>query len=141
VSRRLAEKGAPLSEQEAIALGIPAARARALVARQQVYARPAPAATTGDKLPAASASASASVPASVAPGFSEADLDALARRYDEAARATAGGRPAPPLPKIRAMLAKKVPELLAQHGAAGLTFDVAVKDGRVVLRTRRAREA
>ena len=34
VSRRLALKGTPLSEQEAIALGIPASRARALVARQ-----------------------------------------------------------------------------------------------------------
>ncbi len=44
VSRRLAQKGAPLTEQEAVALGIPASRARALVARQIVRGGPGPAA-------------------------------------------------------------------------------------------------
>jgi hypothetical protein len=125
VSRRLAQKGAPLSENEAIALGIPATRARALVARQ---------AAAAPRERASEAPARAPAPAPP-PSLANAELEALARRYESASRALYGDRPAPPLDKIKAMLARKVPELTARHGAA-LTFDLAVKDGRVVLRAK-----
>jgi len=152
VARHLADKGAPLTEQEAITLGIPAARARALVARQMSRHRPAEApaspsavTTTTTPLepappplpPVQPAPVPAPAPAS-APAISDADLEALARRYDQAARTLEPGRAAPPLDKIKAMLARKLPELLAQPGAAAArSFEVAVKDGRVVLRARR----
>ena len=145
VSRRLAQKGAPLTEQEALALGIPASRARALIARQ---ASRMPAPTAGARRRAGGRSAHdpdatvaptptpppARTPArpSGIPGMTEDDLAALHRRYDEAARAA--DRPAPSLAKLREQLTKHVPQVMAQLGTDQVTFDVAVKDGRVVLR-------
>jgi hypothetical protein len=151
VSRRLAQKGAPLTEAEAIALGIPAARARALVARQANAAGAAAATATAAAppqgpgatgLPPAGAAAAPpeAAPAPTAraapppgiPGMTEEDLLALHQRYGEAARAT--GRAAPSLDRLRAQLTRHVPEVMAQLGTPDVTFDVAVKDGRVVLR-------
>jgi hypothetical protein len=138
VSRRLASKGAPLSEQEAVALGIPASRAKALVARQS--RRYPPGAAPQAPLTAPQAPLVAPTPATrpepAVPGMSEADIEALHRRYDEAARNVDKGRPAPTLARLKEILAKQVPQLLAQHGAARVSFDVAVKDGRVVLRAK-----
>jgi hypothetical protein len=152
VSRRLAQKGAPLTEQEALALGIPASRARALIARQasRMPAPEAPQAATpqapqapAPQAPAAGAPTTPTppTPASPArtparpsgiPGMTEDDLAALHRRYDEAARAA--DRPAPSLAKLREQLTKHVPQVMAQLGTDQVTFDVAMKDGRVVLR-------
>jgi hypothetical protein len=132
VSRRLAQKGTPLSEQEAIALGIPASRARALVARQ---AKTHTGAAPPVALPGVAAPAQAEAPAAASvPGMNEAEIEILHRRYEEAARSAGGNRPAPSLANLKKMLAKKVPELLAQNGAARMAFDVAVEEGRVVLR-------
>ncbi len=164
VSRRLAQKGAPLTEQEALALGIPASRARALIARQasrmpapteqapqapQAATPPAPQAPQAGAppVPAAGAPTTPTPPTrtpplpppartpprpSGIPGMTEDDLAALHRRYDEAARAA--DRPAPSLAKLREQLTKHVPQVMAQLGTDQVTFDVAVKDGRVVLR-------
>ena len=153
VSRRLAQKGEPLTEAEAIALGIPASRARALVARQAAATANAPAAASREPaaagaqpdadgsppgparssptLPSSSSAARAAPPPAI-PGMSEEDLAALHRRYGELARDT--GRPAPSLDRLRAQLTRHVPEVMAQLGTSEVTFDVAVKDGRVVLR-------
>jgi len=146
VSRRLAQKGAPLTEQEAVALGIPASRARALVARQAARGGPGAAAKASgasgaeESLPAAPAAVptphAAPAPAaprpSGVPGFSEDDLAALHRRYDEAARTT--DRPAPTLEQLRDRLAKHVPQMITHLGTEKVEFDVVVKDGRAVLR-------
>jgi len=160
VSRRLALKGVPLSEQEAIALGIPASRARALVARQGPRGGPEPAPATapapeapegppdalagparqpGDaaeapRAPAAARPVPAPPPARPPgiPGVSEDELAALHRRYQEAARQT--GQPGPSLARLREQLTRHVPQVIAQLGTDQVTFDVAVKDGRVVLR-------
>jgi hypothetical protein len=171
LSRRLAQKGVPLSEQEAIALGIPAPRARALVARQAAVRTRAAAGTetqpkadaTSDATsdapppsPAADRSAPAAPPpsflaagpraqakaapppaATTVPGMSDEELVALHRRYDEAARTT--DRPAPSLARLKEQLAKRIPALKAQLGADRVTFEVAVKDGRVVLRPKPAK--
>jgi hypothetical protein len=148
VSRRLAQKGAPLTEQEALALGIPASRARALIARQ-ASRMPVPTADAAPPAPAAGAPTTPTPPSpptttptappartparpSGIPGMTEDDLAALHRRYDEAARAA--DRPAPSLAKLREQLTKHVPQVMAQLGTDQVTFDVAVKDGRVVLR-------
>jgi hypothetical protein len=140
VSRRLAQKGSPLTEQEAVALGIPASRARALVARQE--ARGGRAAAAGAPAPAANESPPAPPPPPVSrpsgiPGFSEDDLAALHRRYDEAARTT--DRPAPTLEQLRDRLAKHVPQMIAHLGTEKVEFDVVVKDGRAVLRPKTGR--
>jgi hypothetical protein len=140
VSRRLAQKGSPLTEQEAVALGIPASRARALVARQE--ARGGRSAAAGAPAPAANESPPAPPPPPVSrpsgiPGFSEDDLAALHRRYDEAARTT--DRPAPTLEQLRDRLAKHVPQMIAHLGTEKVEFDVVVKDGRAVLRPKTGR--
>jgi len=143
VSRRLAQKGAPLTEQEAVALGIPASRARALVARQEARsARPgsagAAAASGVQEPPPAQPAPRMAAPAPAAPrpsgvpGFSEDELTALHRRYDEMARTT--DRPAPTLDQLRDRLAKHVPPMIAHLGTEKVEFDVVVKDGRAVLR-------
>jgi len=146
VSRRLAQKGAPLTEQEAVALGIPASRARALVARQEARsgragaagATAAAAATESPpaqpEAPPARAAATAAPRPSGVPGFSEDDLAALHRRYDEAARTT--DRPAPTLEQLRDRLAKHVPQVMAHLGTE-VAFDVVVKDGRAMLRPKK----
>jgi len=143
VSRRLAQKGAPLTEQEAVALGIPASRARALIARQAARGGP-PAAPAGPTAPIPAAPSPAPVAAAAGgaspgggapsgvPGFSEDDLAALHRRYDEVARTT--DRPAPTLAQLRDRLAKHVPQVIAHLGTEKVEFDVVVKDGRAVLR-------
>jgi len=141
VSRRLAQKGSPLTEQEAVALGIPASRARALVARQEARSgRPgaagAPAASAAQDPPRAQAAAAPAAPRpSGVPGFSEDDLAALHRRYDEMARTTA--LPAPTLDQLRDRLAKHVPQMIARLGTEKVEFDVVVKDGRAVLRPKK----
>jgi hypothetical protein len=146
VSRRLAQKGAPLTEQEAVALGIPASRARALVARQETRsgrsatagaaaasgAPKSPHAQPATAPPPTGAAAPATPRPSGVPGFSEDDLAALHRRYDEAARTT--DRPAPTLEQLRDRLAKHVPQMIAHLGTEKVEFDVVVKDGRAVLR-------
>jgi len=170
VSRRLAQKGTPLSEQEAIALGIPASRARALVARQAARVAPpeaasappppapapevagapqafpgAPAAPEPELAPPgpptppprapgappARAGAGGGPPGAI-PGISEAELAVLHRRYEEAARQT--GQAGPSLATLRERLAKHAPQVMAQLGTDKISFEVAVKDGRVVLR-------
>jgi hypothetical protein len=136
VSRRLAEKGAPLTEEEAIALGIPAGRARALVARQESQKEsqrpvaPAPAETPRPAAPAAPAAADITPLAAL--GLGEADVAELHRRYQAAARSI--DRPGPSLDKLKQLLLRRAPELAALRGAGPLRLDVAVKDGRVVLR-------
>jgi hypothetical protein len=139
VSRRLAQKGAPLTEQEAVALGIPASRARALVARQEARSGRAAAAGAATAQEAPAQPGAAPRPAAPAaprpsgvPGFSEDDLAALHRRYDELARTT--DRPAPTLEQLRDRLAKHVPQMIAHLGTGKVEFDVVVKDGRAVLR-------
>ena len=160
VSRRLALKGAPLSEQEAIALGIPASRARALVARQSARSGPPAAAADGAQgaPPSAGPGAAPVVPDGPAaaplggaartpaaepppapaarptgiPGVTEDELAALHRRYQEAARQT--GQAGPTLARLREQLSRHAPQVIAQLGTDQVTFDVAVKDGRVVLR-------
>jgi len=69
------------------------------------------------------------------PGFSEDDLAALHRRYDEMARTTA--LPAPTLDQLRDRLAKHVPQMIARLGTEKVEFDVVVKDGRAVLRPKK----
>jgi hypothetical protein len=76
--------------------------------------------------------AGAGRPAASVPGMSDDDLAALHRRYHEAARNT--DRPAPSLERMKEQLSKHLPALREQLGTDRVTFEVVVKDGRVVLR-------
>jgi hypothetical protein len=136
--RHLAEKGRALTEQEAIAIGIPAGRAKAFSERQQKMqaykdgrsgarpAAPAPAAPA----PAAPAPAA---PAPV-PGLSDPEIENVYLRYMEAHRRVQDPRPALTLDKIKERLRLQIPKVLADKNCSRVTLDVAVEDGKVRLK-------
>jgi hypothetical protein len=141
--RHLAEKGGLISEQEAIALGIPALRAKAFVERQQkmVAARAVSAAgkqaTAAPPVPAARVAPPAS-PARAAepaiPGVSEADVTALYQRYVETHSQIGDSKPPMPLEKMRDRLRTQIPKVLADRNCSRVTLEVAVEGGKVRLR-------
>jgi hypothetical protein len=142
--RHLAEKGRALTEQEAIAIGIPATRAKAFVERQQkIHARRegragqeanAPAAAAAPA-PAAVAAPAAPPPSAVAiPGVSERDIEAVYRRYLDAHRQLPDARPTLTLDKMRDRLRAQIPKVLAEKKCRRVTLDVAVEGGKVRLK-------
>jgi hypothetical protein len=135
--RHLAEKGRALTEQEAIAIGIPAGRAKAFVERQQkmqAYREGRAAARAGAPAPSpGGAAASAPRPESI-PGVSDPDIESVYRRYMEAHRKIQDPRPALSLDKIRERLRLQIPKVLADKNCRRVTLDVAVEDGKVRLK-------
>jgi hypothetical protein len=131
--RHLAEKGRALTEQEALAIGIPASRAKAFSERQQRMQalRDNRASGTGLK-PAPTAPADPPPPA--VPGVRDGEIEAVYRRYMEAHRQAQDPRPALSLEKIRDRLALQIPKVLADKNCRRVTLDVAVEDGKVRLK-------
>jgi hypothetical protein len=167
VQRRLAQRGQPLTEHEAVAMGIPLSRAKAFVEKQNRYLPAPPVKVTGDlegertvaegtaPLPEANAEPAVKVKAPAMPppppparraaavelppavaGISDEALAALQLRYNEALRRQATPRPPVSIEKLRSMLAAKTPDILRQHNATRVDFEVATKDGRVVLKAK-----
>jgi hypothetical protein len=66
------------------------------------------------------------------PGMSEHELRALHQRY-ATARQGVGSSPVR-YESLEATLQKQVPDLLEKHRCASLSFDVAVRDGKVILK-------
>jgi hypothetical protein len=126
--RHMAEKGGVLSEQEAIALGIPAARARAFVERQQKMR-----ARIGKGAAPAPIAAKTPAPPPVA-GISDRDIDDVYRRYLETHKRVGDPRPAPTLEKIRERLRAQIPRVMAERNCNRVKLDVAVEDGKVRLK-------
>ena len=71
--------------------------------------------------------------ASPVPGMSEADLRALHQRYLDACRSL-GDRREVRFEALVASLQKQVPSLLEKNHVSAVSFDVAVKEGKVILR-------
>jgi len=145
--RRLAERGEPLTESEAVAMGIPLARAKAFVERQnrmiavrQERAGEATAAgavatttTTTTTTPPAPEPASA---AAAIPGMNDDEIADLQRRYNAALAGLENPRQPVTVGKLKELLAARVPEILRQQAASGVRFDVATRDGKIVLRAK-----
>jgi hypothetical protein len=139
--RHLSEKGRALTEQEAIAIGIPAARARAFVDRQQKMQslREGRASRLAGGAGAATAPGAPRTPPPVTatppvPGVSDGDIESVYRRYMEAHSRTQDPRPALTLDKIRERLRTQIPKVLADKNCRRVTLDVAVEDGKVRLK-------
>jgi hypothetical protein len=136
-NRHLAAKGgAPMTEDEALRLGIPATRAKAFVARhnQQAAARAgAPPAATSP-VPAAAARPVAATPS--LPGLREGALEDFYQRYVKAHTDAVGAPPKASLEQMRAKLQQDLPRILAQQNCARVELDVAVDGGKVRLRAR-----
>lgn len=148
VQRRLARRGEPLTESEAVAMGIPLTRAKAFVERQnRMLATPGNISggdgertvTDGTPLPPLAAAPAPPPPARGVPpipGMSDDDVADLQRRYNAALAALPSPRPPVSVVKLKEMLATRVPEILRQQAATGVRFDVATRDGKIVLRAK-----
>jgi hypothetical protein len=124
--RHLAGKGGGISEQEALALGIPASRVKAFVGRQQKGqgGRPGSAGGADGTRPNA---------APPLPGISDDELTAVYSRLVEAHRRM-GDAAAPTLDKIRSKLAAQLPRVMEEKKCSRVSLEVAVEDGKVRLR-------
>jgi hypothetical protein len=129
--RHLADKGRALTEQEAIAIGIPAGRAKAFAERQQKLQAGRDQRAGRPPVPAP-----APVPAATAaiPGVADPELDKVYRLYMDAHRKTNDPRPPLTLDKIRERLRLQIPKVLADKNCRRVTLDVAVEDGKVRLK-------
>jgi hypothetical protein len=163
--RRIAARGAPLTEAEAGALGIPAARAQAFVAQQNRRwgvaapkgedaapkgedAAPSPPATTSvAAAPATVPSRAGPPPAQAAPASPspevrsapQIDLREIHRAYTEAhARLSLPGPP-PTAEHLRDKVLPRLERLRAENPAARLRFDVVSENGRIVIRAKTER--
>jgi hypothetical protein len=158
--RHLTSKGtSAVTMEEALAMGIPARRARAFVAHQQavqdrrdgaVQAKAAaagaaqadrvtaPANTTEPKtaLPVVQATSAPSggPPPIPLPGLSDGEMQDAYRRYLEAHQQAGTAGAAPPMDKLRRSLAKQLPQILSANNCSRVRLDIAVEDGKVRLR-------
>ncbi|MES1157668.1 MAG: hypothetical protein ABUL67_01085 [Haliangium ochraceum] len=167
--RRIAERGQPLTETEAAALGIPAARAQAFVSQQNRRWGSTPGATatgagSAPKAPAAPAiadgggsreevAAPASSPRSAPQGAvpqgtpvvpvvhpaPEVDLARIHRAYAEAHAQLALPGPPPTAERLRAQVLPQLERLRAAHPGARLDVAVVSQNGRLVIRAKPVR--
>jgi hypothetical protein len=143
--RRMAEKGnTAITLAEALAMGIPASRAKAFVARQQMVLDK----KTASQAKTAAAQAPEPVPQPASPpprpavgpppiplpGMSEADLQDTYRRYVEAHKQAGGGAAPPPIDKLRQRLAKQLPQILEANRCSRVRMEIAVDGDKVRLR-------
>ena len=159
--RRMAQKGiSTISLAEALAMGIPANRAKAFVAHQQAAqernaatrardaatgATPAPiteppalAEAAGAKpappAPQVTSGPSGGPPPVALPGLSEAEMRDVYRRYLEAHQKAGKTEPAPSMSKLRERLAKQIPLILSANNCSRVRLEIAAEDGKVRLR-------
>jgi hypothetical protein len=122
--RRLAQKGdRAITEQEALAMGIPANRVKSFVAHQQ------------ELQSRAKGQPSAAAPPPL-PGLSESDLQEAYARFMDAHRRMGSDASAPSLEKIRTRLGAQLPQILANRQWGRVTLEVAVDGGKVRLRAK-----
>ena len=142
-NRHLAAKGgAPMTEDEALRLGIPANRAKAFVARHNTQAAAraaAPAAAAAAKPAPAASAASGSVDRvgrAALPGLRDGALEDFYKRYVKAHTDALGAPPKASLEQMRAKLQQDLPKILTQQNCNRVELDVAVDGGKVRLRAR-----
>jgi hypothetical protein len=155
--RHLAERGGAITEEEALALGIPKNRVKAFVARHQRQALkktesvlPAvanPPAAPAQTAPTAGRAQPPPIPASARrspspevaasaplPGLTDLDFEAGYRRYLDAHQKLGKEAEALPREKIRARLGKQLPKILEDKKCERVQLDVAVEGDKVRLR-------
>jgi TolA-binding protein len=161
--RHLAERGGVITEEEALALGIPKNRVKAFVAHNQRLSerkgenapKPSPspvpavaaaavAAAPGRSQPPpipASARRSPSPEAGVSdppiqplPGLADRDFDTAYDLYLDAHKKLGKAEEALPKEKIRQRLGKQLPKILEEKRCQQVQLDVAIEDGKVRLR-------
>ncbi len=156
--RHLAERGGAITEEEALALGIPKSRVKAFVAHQQRRAakKPsgehrtepgpemhaptaAPVQRSGPPPIPASARRSPSPEAAAPPappltGLADDDFEGAYQRYMAAHRDLGIEIQAVSKEKLRRRLGKQLPRILEEQGCERVRLEVAVEDGKVRVR-------
>lgn len=155
--RHLAARGGAITEEEALALGIPKNRVKAFVARQQLNAakKQAALAATKKESPAQASAAGqapahpsaprqapasrpgspppSSVPATLA-GLSDQDFEHAYKSYFDAHRKLGIEAQAVAKEKMRSRLIKQLPKILYEQRCERVRLEIAVEDGKVRLR-------
>jgi hypothetical protein len=150
--RHMAQKGiSALTVEDALAMGIPASRARAFVAHQQMELE------RRGKLGTTPASASNPTPTDMAapaspppvrpagggpppipkpslPGLAEADLQDSYRRYVEAHAKLGADKVPPSFERMRERLAKQLPQILEANRCSRVRLEVTMDGDKVRLR-------
>jgi hypothetical protein len=127
--RHINERGGQITEEEALALGIPSNRVKAFVGRQsKVAQRQSP----GAAAPAETAPAPAESAPAPRPRLEEAQLQAFFKKYSEAHFQALGTPPRLTPAEMRAKLEK----LLAGQRLDRVELDVSVVEGKVRVRAR-----
>ena len=157
--RHLAERGGVITEEEAIALGIPKSRVKAFVARHQrpganrpgTATPPAPATATAPKsgppplgargggqgagpppVPTRAGGVQPTLPS--LPGLSDRDFEGAYQRYLDAHRKLGMEEQAMPKEKMHSRLGKQLPKILDEKNCDRVRLEIAVEDGKVRLR-------
>jgi hypothetical protein len=132
--RHLAGRGGVITEEEALALGIPKSRVKAFVAHQQRQSAKKQGTATPAS-PAASTQAAGSAAATPSlPGLTDQDFEGAYRRYLDAHQELGIEAQAVPKEKMRLRLGKQLPKILNEQRCERVRLEVAVEDGKVRLR-------
>jgi hypothetical protein len=161
MQRHLAERGGAITEEEALAIGIPKNRVKAFVARQQMNAAKKQAAqgsATTQAAAQASAAAPAQAPAARAPaprpgpppipqkaaipsvpatqlaGVSDQEFEHAYKSYFDAHKRLGLEMQAVAKEKMRSRLSKQLPRILDEQRCARVRLEIAIEDGKVRLR-------
>ena len=157
--RHLAERGGVITEEEALALGIPKSRVKAFLAHHQrqgarkpgTATPPAPATATAPKsgppplgargggqgagpppVPARAGGTKPTLPS--LPGLSDQDFEGAYQRYLDAHRKLGIQEQAMPREKMHSRLGKQLPKILDEKRCDRVRLEIAVEDGKVRLR-------
>lgn len=140
--RHLADKGGVLSEADAIALGIPATRAKAFSERQNQMV-----AWRAGRTPNAAGSASPEIPPTApaapppdpVPGVSDVQVRLFFDKFVAAHLQAQGAPPKMTLDQMKDRLRRELPRILEAKKCAAINLDVDIEDGKVRMKARPVR--
>jgi hypothetical protein len=142
--RHLAERGGAITEEEALALGIPKSRVKAFVARQQLNAtkKQGALAAGAKSAPAPHPGPPAMLPRTAPPpppagplvGVTDQEFDQAYRTYFDAHKQLGIEAQAVAKEKMRSRLSKQLPKILGDQRCERVRLEIAVEDGKVRLR-------
>ncbi len=140
--RRMMAKGGEMSEQEAIALGIPTNRVKAFLNRQKLLrgkadsGAPAPESSAEPKTASAAPATPATPEKTVVPGVSDHEVAEFFRRYMDAHALTGNTLPTVTLDQMKVRLARELPKVLAEKNCTRVDLQVVVEGGKVRMRAK-----
>jgi hypothetical protein len=138
--RTLAEAGADMTIEQALAMGIPSTRAKVFVERQNRTAEQRRASTIRNAKPSstAAAAAAATQAANTIPGISDREIESFYENYRKAREETGDTRPLRGIDDLKQKLRPQIEQVLREHKVERATLDVSIEDGKVKVRARPA---